>query len=123
MWWVIWLVILTGLGVFRFVLPEPAGADRPPGPVVYAGLVPLVLSALLRWWVFPRTAGTAQRLVLFVLGVAMAESCGLLGLFLGGEQRDTFLVLAVVGITQWVPLFSPDGPGAGGGRAHGLRTP
>jgi hypothetical protein len=109
-WWVIWLAILTGLVVLRFVVPEPAGADLPPGPAVYAGLVPLVVSALLRWWVLPRTAGAA-------------ESCGLLGLFLGGDQRDTFLVLAVIGIAQWVPFFPPDLSDAGGGRAHGLRTP
>jgi hypothetical protein len=54
--------------------------------------------------------------VLFIIGVALAEACAILGMFLGGPYRDSLFVLGVLGITQFVPffakkLFDPKGSG------------
>lgn len=61
---------------------------------------------MLRWFVLPKQQDAIKGLVIFILGVAMAESCGVLGTFMGGEYRTEFFVLGVIGILQWIPWFA-----------------
>jgi len=108
-WWVIWGAVLSGLIIFYFVL---AGNEPLPPPVTrelltnLAGLVPLFLSVIIRWLVLPRSEDPSRALGMFVIGLALAEGCGLLGILLGGGYRDMFFMLGVLGILQYVPVFA-----------------
>jgi len=108
-WWTIWGSILAGLVLVYAVLgrsPLPADAAPRQSLTGMIGIVPLFLSIILRWLVLPRRREPRSAFILFVTGVALAEACGILGIFLGGPYRDELFVLGVLGIAQYVPLFA-----------------
>ena len=41
----------------------------------------------------------------FIIGLALAEGSGQLGILLGAKDRDTLFALAVVGVLQFAPVF------------------
>jgi hypothetical protein len=119
-WWILWAAILTGLILIYVGLalgrPMPPSGPTSELPVNLAGVVPLFVSIILRWLVLPRMNDPQRGFVLFIVGLALAEGCGLLGIFLGGPYRDSLFVLGVLGIGQWVPfyakkLYDPKGAG------------
>jgi len=119
-WWIIWTGTLAGLAVvYLFTTRGPAQPlDLPPETTLTGliGIVPLFVSIVIRWLILPRHREPARAFVLFVLGIAMAESCGILGTFLGGPYREDLFVLGLLGIAQFVPffakgLFEPKGSG------------
>src|SRR3954465_10069846 len=88
-WWTIWFSLLMGLGTiystFRQV-PMPQG--RTPNLLIdLMGLVPLFISIIIRWLVLPRFSSYMAAFVMFIAGLALAEMCGMLGIFLGGPYR------------------------------------
>lgn len=118
-WWIIWGGVLAGLCLIYFFV---ARATPPDAPVLsellinLIGFVPLFLSIVIRWLVLPRYEDPARALVVFIVGMALAEACGILGIFLGGPYRDAFFVLGILGVTQYMPFyakkfFNPKGSG------------
>lgn len=108
-WWIVWGSILSGLLVIYFALTK----NKPLPPPVSAelltnlmGFVPLFLSVVIRWLVIPRYSNPARGFVMFIVGLALAEGCGLLGIFLGGGYRDSLFLLGVLGVVQYVPFFA-----------------
>ncbi len=119
-WWAIWAWTLGFLLVLYFFLgfgkPLPANADTSELPRNLMAIVPLFISIVIRWLVLPRYTEERRALVLFIAGLALAETCGLLGLFLGGPYRDSLWVLGLLAVGQYMPfyakkLFDPKGPG------------
>lgn len=118
-WWVIWGSILAGLVAIHLFLgrTKPLPPPDPQNPLQgLIGLVPLFVSIVIRWLVLPRSTEPTRAFVLFIVGVALAEACGLLSIFLGGPYRDSLFILGVLGVTQYVPfyarkLFDPKGSG------------
>jgi hypothetical protein len=109
-WWTVWGAILTWL-IFIYVFfargkPLPVGAPLGDLPVNLAGFVPLFVSVILRWLVLPRSVDPKRAFVLFVVGIALAEACGILGIFLGGPYRDLFFALGLLGVVQYVPFYA-----------------
>ena len=108
-WWIIWAVVLSGLCVIYLFLgrakplPPPSTADM---LVNLIGFVPLFVSVIIRWLVLPRYTDPRRALVVFIIGLALAENCGLLGIFFGGPYRDALFVLGVLGIAQYVPFYA-----------------
>jgi hypothetical protein len=119
--WFVWGAMLTSLlsigVVFVFLrAPEPAAANPLLGLVA---LVPLFVSIVIRWLVLPRVdADGKSGLPMFLVGVALAEGSGLLGVFLGGPYRDDLFVLGVLGIVQYAPFFGPRPKAPPGGGFH-----
>lgn len=107
-WWIIWGSLLASLGLIYVVLGPARGpavpAENPLTDLV--GLVPLFLSIIIRWLVLPRYTEAPKAFVMFVLGLALAEGCGLLGIFFGGPYRDDLFVLGLLGIGQFVPFYA-----------------
>ena len=107
-WWFLWGGMLASLlsvgAVFGFLrAPEPPGND----PLLnLVGLVPLFVSIVIRWLVLPRGTQPKSALVMFLLGLGLADTCGLLGIFLGGPYRDDLFILGVLGILQFAPFFA-----------------
>lgn len=118
-WWALWASVLAGLIVLYVFLaqgkPLPPVSKENPLQGLF-GVVPLFVSIVIRWLVLPRSTDPNRALVLFIVGIALAEGCGILGTFLGGPYRDSLFVLGVLGITQYVPFyakkfFDPKGSG------------
>lgn len=107
-WWLVWAAVLVGLLVIYFALGRGPIKPSPDKDVLknLVGLVPLFVSIVIRWLVLPRFDSLRRALPLYVVGLALAEACGILGIFLGGAYRDDLLVLGVLGVTQFVPIFA-----------------
>jgi hypothetical protein len=106
-WWIIWAGIFTGLIVIYYFLGRGPLPPAVPGANPFAnlvGLVPLFVSIVIRWLVWPRSAAPGPAFVMFIIGLALAEGCGLLGIFLGGPYREDLFVLGLLGVAQFVPL-------------------
>ena len=109
-WWIIWASVLIGLCLIYFLLGRgklpPAGQQADQVLSGLVGLVPLFVSIVIRWLALPRCRDLPRALPLFILGLAFAEGCGILGIFLGGPYRDDLFLLGVLGIVQYVPIFA-----------------
>ena len=108
LWWILWGAILVGLCVIYFAVafrtPMPQPAANPFANLV--GLVPLFVSIVIRWLVLPRYAEAPKAFVMFVIGLSLAEGCGIIGIFTAGPYRDDLFVLAVLGIVQFMPMYA-----------------
>lgn len=109
-WWILWGAILSGLVMIYVFLgrgrPVPQNLTPEQMFTGLIGLVPMVVSVVVRWLVLPRISDMNRALAVFVFGLAMAEACGILGIFFGGPYRDDLFVLGVFGILQFVPIFA-----------------
>jgi len=103
LWWMLWAGVLAALIGFAYARRLVPMIGAPRGDV--AGLAALLASCFARWWVLPRVQRVQTAFVLFVAGMTLAETCGLVGVYLGAHQTG-LLVAAVVGILQWMPLFA-----------------
>lgn len=108
-WWLVWAVMLINLVVLHLVLGRTAMPTSPTqgdALINLVGLVPLFVSIIIRWLVLPRYRDLMRAFPMFVVGLALAEGCGLLGIFLGGPFRDDVFLLGALGIVQFVPVFA-----------------
>ena len=106
--WIVWGSILAGLVVIYLLLGRGpvkpvVAADL---PVNLAGVVPLFVSTIVRWLVLPRCTDLRRAFPVFIVGLVLAEACGLMGVFLGGPYRDSLFLLGVLGVMSYVPLFA-----------------
>jgi tellurite resistance protein TehA-like permease len=107
-WWIVWAVILVGL-VMLYVFFGRGPVKPAPATDIFVnlvGLVPLFVSIVIRWLVLPRFDSLPRAFPIYIVGLALAEGCGVLGLFVGGPYRDDLFVLGVLGVAQYVPLFA-----------------
>ena len=72
----------------------------------YLGLGPFAVAVVLRVLVLPRMTIRRKAFPFFVVGLAMAEACGLLGLILGGASRETYFTLSLATLLAYAPLFA-----------------
>jgi hypothetical protein len=109
-WWVIWASWLGGLVILYVFLVQgkPLPASDPVGdlPVNLAGLVPVFLSIIIRWLMLHRATDPNRAFVLFIIGGALAEACGILGMFVGGPYRDMLFALGLLGVIQYMPVYA-----------------
>ena len=105
-WWVLWVGITGGLVLMYTLLAHaapPVDAELPEF-LPYVLATPLLLSCVIRWLLLPRVTSRQKAFPLFIAGMALAEGSGLLGILLGGQNRDTLVVLAFLGLLQFAPI-------------------
>ena len=107
--WALWIALLSGLTTMYVVLgqPEQATANQTSGlPLgLLVGLPPLLISTVIRWVVLPRIEEITKALPIFIVGMAMAEGCGISGIILGGAHKNLLFAAGVLGILQYAPTF------------------
>lgn len=104
-WWAIWAGILGAFVAIATFLSGRTGRIPNQESVQYLALMPLLGSAFLRFALLPRETEPKKRFVLFIVGLSLAEASGVLGIFMGGELKQTLAVLATLGIIAHMPLF------------------
>jgi hypothetical protein len=108
-WWILWVSALPAIIIFQAVIPhKEVDPALKLGDVLLqlVGVVPLFLSIVIRWLALPRFTSLTPALPLFIVGLALAEACGFLGIFLGGPYRDALFLLSALGLVQFVPVFA-----------------
>lgn len=102
--WILWFAITMGL-VMIYTFAAPAGGEGTK-QLQYLPMMPLAVSVFIRWVLLPRTKTIAAAMPVFIIGLTMAEACGILGMFLVPQMKQTYLVLALVGLFQFVPFWA-----------------
>ncbi len=104
-WWILWFAILMGL-VIIYTVVSPGISGKPDGPVRYLPALAVAASSFVRWILIPKETDATKALSLFLIGLALAEGCGILGIFLVPDLKQTYFLLAVIGIAQFAPFFA-----------------
>jgi hypothetical protein len=108
-WWILWATFMAGVFLFYSVLGDRGTQAETPSSdsrLWWVGFVPFGVSTLLRWLVLPRLRNATTALPVFVLGIAMAEFCCFLGLFIFPAHKQDLFLLCVLGLAQYVPVFA-----------------
>jgi hypothetical protein len=112
--WIIWFAIFSGLMILQFILGGgfPAGRSQGDEPVVFLIIALSLATASLgvRFVWIPRTNGLVRKLPLMIVGLALAEAIGILGMLLVPEQhvasRMFMLCTAIVCIVLSAPVYA-----------------
>jgi hypothetical protein len=108
-WWIIWFAILSSVVAIYTLLGQ---AIPPPDTATtvqalrYLPVLLVMLSAIIRWLLLPRFTQAIKALPIFIVGLSLAEGSGIIGLFLVPELKETYFVLSLIGVFQYVPLFA-----------------
>ena len=108
-WWILWGAFLAGLFVIYFTLSSISlQAFSASGTSVAwpAAAIPVFLSVIIRWLIFPRASTVPGALAVFVVGITMAEATCFLGIFLFPAHKLELFVLSALGIFQYLPYFA-----------------
>lgn len=107
-WWVLWAAFQIGIVFFYYFLGQATTQPQtnPDSPVWLAGFVPFALSAVIRWLVLPRINNVQPAFTTAILGIAFAEVCCFLGLFIFPAHKLELFVASLIGIFQFIPIFA-----------------
>ncbi len=104
-WWALWGGIISAFfisyGIFEFVQPSV----EIPSVFGVVAFGPLAASAAARFLVLPRTSTPQKAFAIFIVGLALAEAGGFLGIILGGEQKAIYAAAAIVLMILHAPAF------------------
>jgi hypothetical protein len=104
--WVVWAVQLAALvGCYLYVASDRAETPAPQ-LINLIGVGPFFLSVIIRWLAMPRVKDPMRLVVLFLVGCAMGELCGFLGIFFGGAHEQIMFVLGLFAVGQFLPIFA-----------------
>lgn len=116
--WVIWAAILSGLIIMQFFMGGgiPAGGNRGGEPVIYQAIalgiaLGIAAAALaVRFIVIPRVSGLDRKLPLMIVGLALSESIGIIGIFVIRQEHSStrlfMLGTAIVCIVLSAPVYA-----------------
>ncbi len=112
--WIIWFAILQGLVLIQFFVGGgiPKGADQGDPPALFLGIAgALALAALaIRFTVIPKIKTMSKLLPAMIIGLALSEAVGFVGIFLVGKEfpttRLSLFVLALCCIASLAPVYA-----------------
>jgi hypothetical protein len=103
-WWLIWGGITAAFFVVIGIFETGGVRVEAPPALSLLALAPFAASALMRFLLLPR-AEPAKKFVLFIVGLALAESGGFLALILGSPWKTPLAAAAIVLIIVHIPAF------------------
>lgn len=113
--WVIWFAILQGLIILQVFaaggLPQGPDKGNPPLHILAISFSGFFFSFIVRWAVVPKVKKHETMMTVMILGLALAECTGLLGMFFidsdfPGAKMVAFFC-AIIGIVQFAPTYFP----------------
>ena len=116
--WIIWFAILNGLVMIQLFIGGgiPKGVDRGAPPMPFLAIaVGLAIAALgIRLWVIPQLMEIPKKLTAMMIGLALSEAIGFVGIFAVGKEypgTQMILLLGAVGcILGFAPVYAKPGP-------------
>lgn len=112
--WIIWFAILSGLLIMQFFAGGgiPSGTDQGEEPVLFRLLALGAAAAALfvRFGVIPRIKELEKKLPVMIVGLALAEGIGILGMFAVprelGATRLFMLGLSIACVVISAPTYA-----------------
>jgi len=113
--WIIWGALLFGVIILPFLVfgGLPSGSDKgTPSAVIYVlTFAGFIVSVLIRCFVLPKKKSDEQLLTTMVIGMAMAEGTGILGLAGTGRDYVSIQIAAytcsIIGVLLFIPTYYP----------------
>jgi hypothetical protein len=107
-WWALWASFQVGIVFFYYFLGQATTQPETnhESPAWLAGFIPFALSAGIRWLVLPRINTAQPALTIAIIGIAFAEVCCFLGLFIFPAHKRELFVISFIGILQFMPIFA-----------------
>lgn len=106
-WWILWFAILFSLVTIYTLLGQTtASPTASTGPLRFLPILPVMVSGFIRWMLLPKALLAAKAMGLFLIGLALAEACVILGIFLAPDLKQTYFVLGLLGVAQFAPFFA-----------------
>jgi F0F1-type ATP synthase membrane subunit c/vacuolar-type H+-ATPase subunit K len=112
--WIIWFAVMGGVPVLIFAIKGgwPSG-EEPEGVSLFLlafCLLGVIASVIIRWAVLSRIS-TAESLMKFmIIGLALAESTALFGMFLIDDQypqtQQITYIASLLGMLQFAPTYT-----------------
>lgn len=112
--WIIWFAIFNGLFFLQFFAAGgiPKGENEGDAPLAFvaiAGALALT-SMVIRFLVIPKLDTVEKLLPAMIVGLVLAESVGIVGMFLIGkefpETRLALFVTSVSAVAAFAPIYS-----------------
>ena len=112
--WIIWFAILNGLLMIQFFVGGgiPKGADQGKAPFMFLAIAAgLALVALgIRFVLIPQIKEVPKKLPAMIIGLAISEAIGLLGMFAVSkefpETQQILFVCAIASIISFAPVYA-----------------
>lgn len=112
--WIVWFAILQGLVLIQFFVGGgiPKGADQGDPPTLSLAIAGALAFASLaiRYMVIPKIRTVSKLLPAMIIGLALAEAVGFVGIFLVGKEfpstRLGLFVLALCCIISLAPVYA-----------------
>lgn len=112
--WILWFAILQGLVMMQYFIGGgiPKGSDQGNPPIQLLALAGgLAIAALaIRFTLIPRLKTISQKLPAMIIGLALSESIGILGMLVVGKNfpatQQVFLVTAIGCIVSFAPVYA-----------------
>lgn len=112
--WIIWFAIFNGLFILQFFAAGgfPSGSNEGDVPLwavaVPAGL--LVVAMVIRFLVIPKISSIVALLPAMIIGLALSEGIGILGMFALGkefpETRMALFITSVCAVVAYMPIYA-----------------
>lgn len=111
--WALWFAMTSGVVVIHFFLgpsararpvPEPAAAAL--GPIEFLCIGAVVASILVRFLVLPRFGSLQKKLPIFIVAMAMAEGCGIIGTIVARSHQRELFAFSLVALALLAPVFA-----------------
>lgn len=116
--WVVWFGILSGLfAIAAIAAPESVAPDEAVrsslSPLGMVGIAAVVAGLTTRFLLLPRLSGLQAKLPAMVVGLALCEGAGFIGMFAvsaeQGSERTLLFSLAVAGVLASAPIYARPG--------------
>jgi hypothetical protein len=112
--WVIWFAILSGLLIMQFFAGGgiPTGGGQGGEPAIYQVVTLAIAAAALfvRFVIIPRLKGLEKKLPAMIIGLALSEGIGIIGMFAipqhHASTRVFMLGAAIVCIVLSAPVYA-----------------
>ena len=118
--WIIWFAIFSGLVILQFFIGGgvPSGSPQGDGPllipVIAFGMA--VVAVFVRFGVLPRIKELEKKLPLMIVGLALSEGVGILGMLAVpapfGATKLLLLAVSLICIILQAPVYAKP-PGGG----------
>ena len=107
-WWALWAAFQIGIVFFYYFLGQATTQPQtnPESAAWLAGFIPFALSAAIRWLILPRINTAQPALTTAILGIAFAEVCCFLGLFIFPPHKRELFGASFIGILQFIPIYA-----------------
>lgn len=111
--WIIWFAVFNGLFMIQFFvgggIPKGENDGEAPAAMIAVAGALVIVSVVIRFLVIPKLQTVEKLMPAMIIGLALAEAVGFIGIFLIGkefpETRMALFVTSASAIAAFAPIY------------------